>query len=383
MIKNFLLTFVVILGAASTALASSGGFRIFASDAEAVGKGGAFTGEADNPSAIIYNPAGLTQLKGENYVSVGGALISPMVDYQNTAGDTVQMRRKNFLVPHVYVVSDFNLPNAVFGVGTTSNFGLSTEWADDSFSRYVATRTDLENIDNHFTIAYRVNEQLSLGAGVIYEISKFNKEKNINQQPGSDAFAQLKGDDQTPGYTISGLYKFNPQHQAGLLYRSEIQHTYRGKATADHLNDLGTYPLASIFGGSSYATNFVADFTLPQSGVIGYSYTPNDKWRFNIDAEWMDWSSIENEKVSFPDELNSTRLSILDTLTASNRDWKSTLSYNLGTEYSYNEKLKLRGGYFFNPTPIPEANFDTAVPSSDCNGVSVGLGYLLDRKSVV
>jgi long-chain fatty acid transport protein len=370
-ILNFFLMCVFSNGV----FAASGAFRIFGADAEAIAKGGAFTGEADNPSAVIFNPAGLTQLKGENYVSVGTAVISPMVDYTNSSGTETQMRRENFIVPHVYAVSDFGLEKVVFGVGVGSGFGLSTEWAENSFSRYHAVKTDLENMDNHITMAYQLSDNLSLGVGAIFEVSKFSKTKNVNQQPGSDAFSQLKGDDTTPGYTISALYQVNPRHSFGLLYRSEIEHEYEGRATADGLNDSGTLPYATLFGTANYATDFVADFTIPQSGVFGYSYLPNDQWRVNFDVEWMDWSSIESEKVNFPNETNATRLAILEALTASNRDWESTITYALGTEYTYNDKLQLRGGYTYIPTPIPEATFDTTLPSGDAHAASLGFGY--------
>src|SRR5271154_264571 len=42
------------------------GFRIPNQDAGAIARGNAFTATADNPSAIYYNPAGITQLEGEN-----------------------------------------------------------------------------------------------------------------------------------------------------------------------------------------------------------------------------------------------------------------------------------------------------------------------------
>src|SRR5205809_593506 len=40
------------------------GFRIPNLDAEATARGNAFVATADNPSALYYNPAGITQLKG-------------------------------------------------------------------------------------------------------------------------------------------------------------------------------------------------------------------------------------------------------------------------------------------------------------------------------
>src|SRR5207302_7363638 len=42
------------------------GFRIPNQDAEATARGNAFVATADNPSALYYNPAGITQLQGQN-----------------------------------------------------------------------------------------------------------------------------------------------------------------------------------------------------------------------------------------------------------------------------------------------------------------------------
>src|SRR5512143_407142 len=59
---------LVLLFAASTSFAA--GFRLPEAGAKAMGMGFAFTAQADDPSAIYFNPAGLTQLKGQN-VMVG------------------------------------------------------------------------------------------------------------------------------------------------------------------------------------------------------------------------------------------------------------------------------------------------------------------------
>jgi len=78
--------------------AGSGGIRIEIPDAEAFGKGSAFVGQADNPSAIYYNPAGLTQLKGKNYFSSGFAVLSPSASFTDFAGFESQMVRQNYLL---------------------------------------------------------------------------------------------------------------------------------------------------------------------------------------------------------------------------------------------------------------------------------------------
>ncbi|HQU13212.1 MAG TPA: outer membrane protein transport protein, partial [Thermodesulfobacteriota bacterium] len=73
---------LVLLFTASTSFAA--GFRLPEAGAKAMGMGFAFTAQADDPSAIYFNPAGLTQLTGQNvmvgltYVKENGA------DYKGT-----------------------------------------------------------------------------------------------------------------------------------------------------------------------------------------------------------------------------------------------------------------------------------------------------------
>jgi len=366
---------IFVLGMASISEAGSGAFRVFASDSEATAKGGAFVGEADNPSAVFYNPAGLTQLEDGYHLSLGLAALQPIVSHTSTSGVETQMRRETFKIPHVYFVSDFGIENVAIGIGGTSNWGLGTDWANDSFSAYAATKTELINLDNMVTFSYALNDQLSVSVGGVYVISTANKEKAIYQSPGANAGGQLKGRDQSLGYTLSTWYKLSEAHQFGLLYKSPISLEYDVTVSAHGFSDLGALPYRTIFGGEFYTTIARTDLQLPQSVVLGYSFKPENKWRFNFDVEWMDWSSVESERVYFLAETDPTRLALLDALTASDRDWKSTISYMAGTEYEWNDKFRLRGGYFYNPAVIPEANFDTAVPVTVSHGINFGFGY--------
>ena len=136
----------------------------------------------------------------------------------------------------------------------------------------------------------------------------------------------------------------------------------------------------AIFGGSNYETEVESELELPQSVVFGYSYTPNDKWTLNWDVEWMDWSSVEYELITW-DESNATRLSVLNAGDPAPKDWKSALSSGLGAEYKWNNRLRLRGGYFFHETPIPDEHFHTNLPDSNSHGLSVGFGYDLNNKT--
>src|SRR3954470_11069347 len=65
--KGHLSTLLVLTPAMLSPLSAHAlGFRFPNQDAEAIGRGDAFAATADNPSAIYYNPAGITQLEGQN-----------------------------------------------------------------------------------------------------------------------------------------------------------------------------------------------------------------------------------------------------------------------------------------------------------------------------
>src|SRR5438094_8282141 len=63
------------------------GFRIVDQSASATGQASAFTAQADDASAVYYNPAGMTQLR-RGQVSPGTLLIGGSTSFtQPTAGD--------------------------------------------------------------------------------------------------------------------------------------------------------------------------------------------------------------------------------------------------------------------------------------------------------
>lgn len=380
----FLRLMVLMVGAwfivgVSNALASgSGAFRVETPDAGASGKGSAFVGEANTPAAVYYNPAGLNQIKRVE-LSFGTAFLAPQVDYHSSAstnGGTVQMRRNTFWIPHFYAAVPMIAGKVTVGVGATSYFGLGTQWADDSPLRYEATESDIENKDYMLTAAYQVTDQWSVAASADNDDSKANKQKKLAQLTGGvDGDFQLKAKDDAWGYRLATMYRLNERHQFGLMYRSRISHRYEGKAYLNKLNDLGATPYNTIFGGDSYETKLSEKFTLPQSVVVGYSFKPTHQWTFNVDVEWMDWSSVKHEAINWLNETDPTRLAVLNTGNPAPRDWHSVWSQSIGAEYAVNDRLRLRGGYYHHTSPIPQGTWDPNLPDSNSHGITTGFGY--------
>src|ERR1043165_4596948 len=80
------------------------GSRIPNQDPEAIGRGNAFAATADNPSAIYYNPAGITQLQGNN-LQIGSLFyLNIYADYQSPSGQKIENKHKITPVPEIHYV---------------------------------------------------------------------------------------------------------------------------------------------------------------------------------------------------------------------------------------------------------------------------------------
>ncbi len=356
----------------------AGGYRNEVVDAEASGKGYCFTAQADGPSAVHYNPAGLTQLKG-SYISTGYMMEAPRFECDSAAtGDTVQMQKQLFWLPHVYFVSDFKSEDFRFGFGANSPYGLSTDWAGDSFTRYISEESDVKMVNFNPVVAYKVNDYLSVGAGVDYFTANISKHRRIfDTLSDNDGDFQLKGNDEAWGYNVALLVKPSERHSIGLSYRSEIDLTYKGTVTLDNLNPTGL----AIFGGTAYSTAMESDSTIPRSLALGYAYKPNDRWTIETDVEWTDWSCVEEEFIKFPDLTDATdptglRRASLNAGNPASRDWHDGYAYGIGAEYKTTDNLDLRCGFLYETSPIPTVNWEPVLPDANKYGLTFGLGYL-------
>ena len=350
-----------------------GGFRNEAAlDAEANGMADCFVAQADSPSAVHFNPAGLVQLKGD-HVKIGYTLQAPRNSYDDLNGNETQMQKQTFLIPNFYYTSDLGREDWAFGMSVTSPYGLGTDWAEDSFAAKQSEESDLEFCQINPSVAYKLNDTTSLGFGVDYVMSHISKHKIHTLNSGD---FQLKGSDDGWGYNLGLLMKPSDTQSIGISYRSKIELIYEGTASLDNIAVAYQSPnVLYSFPSSKYSTDIESKLKLPQTLALGYAFKPDDKWTFEIDFEWTGWSCIEEDFVKYTTETNPYRLAALNDGNPASKDWNDSYAYGIGAEYQATDKLDLRGGYLFVETPVPSISFETALPDSDRHGVTLGAGY--------
>jgi len=108
-------------------------------------------------------------------------------------------------------------------------------------------------------------------------------------------------------------------------------------------------------------------------------YKPNEKLTLTADIVWTNWSIIDKYTVKFHEALIP---GISGDKEVFPRNWKDTRQVRIGIEYKLNEIITLRGGYFYDPSPIPDSTFDMLWPDADKKTYSFGVGLNFGKFSV-
>ena len=356
--KRVLLVFATIVAGIvmSFSVSFASGFRLPEQDSTALGMASAFVGQADNPAAVWYNPAGITQLDG-TMISGGVIGIYPELTHENTNGTTDVSKRDLYLPVHLYATHKLN-ENIFFGFGINNPFGLSTDWPKTSSTRYVATFSSIVTTEFNPNIAYKFNDDLSAAFGIAYLHIRATLEKITPTSPLTDANFRLSGDADGWGVNAALTYKVSDAVHLGLSYRSRIKENVEGTA------EINGTPLSGT-GKTS--------ITLPDLTQFGVSYRASDTLTLNTDLEYTMWSTYDKLEIeSDVPAFNKTE----------EKQWKNTWCLRIGGQYKLSDQWKLRAGYLYDQNPVKEEYFETRIPDSDRQGISIGAGYTIGSVTI-
>ena len=336
--------------------ALAGGFEVPMQSARAAGQADAFIAQADDPSAIHYNPAGLTQLKGTHF-SIGATGFFPDWNFDADTGPSQSMHLPSVL-PHIYAESDFGLDRWRFGFGVSTPFGLSEDWGGNRPLRFFSDEAQLAVLNLQPTIAYKVTDDVSVGLGVNFYFGQLfmTRAALLGPPPTPEGDFHFRGSAWSYGVTPSVLWKINDQHSIGAFYRSPFTLDFGGDASVKVAGRTAVGPSRS---------HLSVDF--PQMAGIGYAFRPVRPLKIEADVTWTDWNTLDSAVLrSGNPAFNGSTLPA---------DWKSGFSYRLGVQYDINDEWTVRAGYAFGQNAIPESTFSPLVPDSNFHLVAVGLGY--------
>ena len=381
------------------------------------GLGNAYAGAAataDEAGTIWWNPAGMTRLTGISVTSalhgisvdsrfrdqgsqpacVGATVCRPLGSNGGNAGDLAP-------VPNLYVAVPMG--RLALGLGVTGPFGLKTEYDSDWLGRYQAIKSDVKTVNINPSIAFKVNDMISIGGGANYQRIDAELTNRVNPtaiaaqavQAGAipaalapqvfgaslaipDIDAKVKGDDSAWGWNLGILVQVAPTTRLGAHYRSAIKYRVEGDVSFNvptiATTSTATGALSQVFGalqqpGQRLASGPVyADIKMPDSFSLSVAHDLSPQIQLLADASWTGWSNIP--KLEFV----RTNGTVLNSVAY---NWKDTWRFSVGANYKLNDRLTLRGGVAFDESPMDTAHRTPRLPDGDRIWLSLGGKYMI------
>jgi long-chain fatty acid transport protein len=351
--------FMAILLAAT---AFAGGFQLNEHGAKGMAQAGAFAARATDGSAIFWNPAGLGfQNRASAYAGV--TLIMPKTSFygplQANSGTENKMVSQVFNPINGYVVYPI-FDGLTAGFGVNNPYGLGTEWEENWAGRFLTVKIDLKTFYFSPTVSYRIMDNLSLGAGLNYvtgDVALSRKVAIASVATPAEPMVNLDLKGTGIGWTAGVMYKPTPELSIGLSYRSKVKIDATGSATFTP-----NYAVLALPQGDA-----AASLELPATGFAGLAYKVTDKLTLEADYQYIGWTSYKELKIEFKSNNSSS---------TSPKNYQDTYIARLGGEYDLG-CLKLRGGLYFDHSPVKTEHLEPLLPDADRIGYNVGFGYQL------
>jgi long-chain fatty acid transport protein len=343
-----ILAFALIFPVSGWAL----GIRLFDHDAFATARGDAFVATADNPSAIYYNPAGITLTEGHN-ARAGVNLLGVEATYDRRDFREIKTDNDLATIPgFFYTYAPSNLPFAL-GVGYYLPYGLALDWPENNPFRTTTIHGELEYHTFSGVAAWKPFKSLSVAAGPTFNYACVDLRRGI-ALPG-DSF-KFNGSDYDWGATAGLLWQPFTKHSFGLSYRSETMMTFEGKSR------VAPYPVP--------VQNASTELPFPQVIIVGYSFRPTPNWNFEVDIDWTDWDSVNTPVLK--QKTGNVPLPLR---------WKSSWAIEAGATRYFDNGMHVSAGYVYLENSVPENSFNPLVPDQDLHVFSAGVGGRWKRLS--
>src|SRR5215212_3041954 len=290
-------TTAVFLTAFVAAPVFAAGFEFPTQSAKALAMGGAFVAQANDPTAVYYNPGGLGLLAKKKGASVGATMwkfneslyqgLAPGIG----AGTVGEQETPLQTVPHVFGTLAFGA-HAVMGVGVYSPFKMQTEWTDPAgfAGRRLATQSELNTLDISTSAGFALGQSFGIGGSFIFRTSDYSASRRVTVDDRGvlrDVGTLEMKTDSERSYTWSAgvLHRVTPSFSWGASYRAANETEYNGVGALTQIEtgdaQLDALVRTQLPFGQDLALG--STLTLPAQATFGIAIGSNQPFLFEAD----------------------------------------------------------------------------------------------------
>lgn len=355
------------------------GFQLL--EQTASGLGNAYAGSAavaENASTIFYNPAGMTQLKDREF-STGVTAVGTSFKFTDTGSSAGFLTGTGTggdgggwgFIPNAYMSWAMN-KDLYLGLGIGAPFGLKTEYNNPWVGAAQSTMFDVKTYNINPSVAFRVNDKLSVGAGLSWQrvTAEYLRQVAVVSAVTSVSPLALDLSGDSWGWNVGALYAVSPATKVGVSYRSTVKYDVTG-----NINITGPDPTLN----AARSSGAKASLELPDTFILSATHQLSDKAQLLGDISWTGWSSIPKlDIVRTSGALTGQIAQTLDT------DFRDTTRVAVGVNYQYRGDLKLKFGLAYDQTPVKGASTRlVSLPDNNRTWLSAGAQWTVGKGGVL
>jgi long-chain fatty acid transport protein len=326
---------------------------------------------AADASTAASNPAGMTLLDRSQLLWASGALL-PSVNFdvapQTTTKGSGGGNAGVFMPVGAFFYAHKLSERIWLGVALYSDYGLAGNYGKEWVGRYYITRAALFTGKAAPSIAYKVNDWLSVGAGFSFAVGRLTFQSKVNSilPRLGDGGLSLESWDEAFGGRAGILVQPFPKLRIGLTYQSPEYYKF---GFNPHLTNLG--PGLSAIRRRIGGVKINVPLTEPQQVMASavYAVIPNFSLLGNIG--WQNWTEFGE----FPVGISATNQKTL----AANLHFSDTFQIAIGQQFRFAEKWLWSAGFAYDSSPVSQANRNAVLPIDRQLRYGTGIQYEINR----
>jgi long-chain fatty acid transport protein len=272
------------------------------------------------------------------------------------------------VVPFAYMSTPLDDRFSI-GLGLYAPSGLINEYESTFQGRYQGSYSSTKEVTLQPTIAYRINDYVSIGGGPTInhfdaKLQNYLATGALNN--GQDTRVTIKGDDTAIGYNVGLLVDLSDATSWGINYHSKVSYHLKG-----HTEVSGSPSVIPLDG--KYDNKI--DITMPESVDTSITHHFNSRWTGYLGTTWKRWSRLKKIEAINSDVSALGQSAGLERV-GEPLNWHDTWSTAVGASFQLNQQWLLRAGYAYDPSPISNADRSVRVPVGNRQVVTLGGAYL-------
>ena len=357
--------------------ASAGGIMLYeiGTDNAGLANAGA-AARAQGPSTIASNPAGMSYLPGTQ-ITAGLQVLYGDLSFDSDSGTNVNGSNSGNALDPIpggsFFVSHELDDHWSVGFGQYGDFGLAVNYDNDWSGRYFAQNSSLLGLSLVPSVAYRFNEQWSVGVGIKAMYGMLQAQTAIDRSPfgfTDRGDGQYKYEDGAWGFgaNVGVIYAPQPGTRIGLAYTSQVDLDFE-----DKLDIKGDGRLLERVNN----TNTELDTKVPQTVTLSLFQQLDPQWALLASVNWQDWSEFGDIGVQVDTTAFGSQSKSIDA------GFKDTWHLSLGAQYQATQQLLWNVGVAYDSSAVSDSDRSVIVPMNESWRIATGATYALNKETDV